>query len=238
MASSWQLTEAQRKAARQLYHLGHMAYTGIGMNTVKSLIAKRVIQKTNGSLSINLHELAFTPEWQAWADVQFGTPTPDPEPTSEPVADEHPADDVNNLRVSRDFDDPDPSPVVAEPETPAPVASKPVRGVTWLRREDLIKAIPYNITFRYWQQQTVWLDLWILGFYSIEAIGLRNMGRKGAQKPRQRVSKSVQVRSIMNMQKRRVVKPTVAKREPLRETVMSIVSRIQTPLTGQVRRVA
>lgn len=122
-----------------------------------------------------------------------------------------------------------PSSVVAESAQADPVASKPVSGVQWLTRDDL--KVPEH---RYFVQQMYPVVL----NYELRFADINGHALQATSTGQIKAKRGSQVSSIMNMQKRATAKPTVAKREPLRETVLQIVSRIQTPLTSQTRRVA
>jgi hypothetical protein len=70
----YKLTPKQKELAYQLYRTGNAL--GANLNTVKALIARGLIEKTNGSAAINYHALRFTTEGRQWAEVQFNQPDP------------------------------------------------------------------------------------------------------------------------------------------------------------------
>jgi hypothetical protein len=71
---TFKLTPKQKELAFQLYRTGNAL--GANLNTVKALLSKGLIEKTNGSAAINYHALCFTAEGRQWAKVQFNQPDP------------------------------------------------------------------------------------------------------------------------------------------------------------------
>lgn len=108
-----------------------------------------------------------------------------------------------------------------------PPVSKPVSGVRWLRRDDL--KVPEH---RYFVQQMYPVVL----NYELRFADINGHALQAPSTGQIKAKRGSQV-CLPNMQRRNAPAPVkVAKREPLRETVMSIVSRIQTPLAPQTER--
>lgn len=112
---------------------------------------------------------------------------------------------------------------------PAPVQP----AITWLKREDLH---PYvNVQFSFGVQR-VFIPQPTR--YFNERMGYTYLqDREETPKLPSKTHKSARKVQCPNMQRRNAPAPVkVAKREPLRETVLEIVSRIQTPLAPQTER--
>lgn len=86
MASKgFKLTDNQKFAAYTLHTYGNVH--NHNWNTVQSLINKGLVETFESDTIMNRFDLVrFTPEGQAWADAEFGTPDPTPTPDNTPTS--------------------------------------------------------------------------------------------------------------------------------------------------------
>lgn len=256
---TFKLTDIQKQAAAQLYRLNHLV--GVNMNTVKALIAKGVIQKTNGKAAINLYELAFTFEAEEWADVMFGNPEPDPSDDSEldlsPMTayDAMLATETVLSEVWADASEPEAQDTTSG--TPCDLCGKPngtpreyKSHVVMIACED---CMPSADTVDPQPASVQWRTLDDLPMHDFPNVLMRATFRRwilGYNAPQSRHSKpsrDLQANKVLPYMQRRNRQYTgkmrkQAHREWLAKQsgkkVLEIVSHIETPLTGEVRRIA